>query len=159
MFFLQKDTSEMFHLVFSQKTRTRTKNFHQKDVGFAPNVIILITRLLRKSLWFLIHLEVQNLFLSDNWVDVFYESLDKKVHASRRGVDTKISFFSFMCQVPDCPKFPKKVNTFDLRRFSNSNFSQTTALTSSSKVSSKRLNFVLQRSISKSLIQINASEP
>ena len=62
-----------------------------------------------------------------------------------------------MCRVPDCPEVPNErylVST----RFSNSTFSETTALISSIKISIESFTFLEEHSNKKSLILILASE-
>ena len=79
-----------------------------------------------------------------------------KHHILEEDVIKKLSC-SFMCQVLHFPEFPKKGVNLDLARFSNSNFSDRTALISSNKVSIECLTFVEEHSFEKSLILILAS--
>ena len=136
--FLQKYKAQLIHLGPKKKSCKYTSVLHRKLDGFVLCVIILIVPNFRKVRSSLINLDFQTFFKETTALISSIRASTKNFTLVQEDWIKKPSFFILVSNSWPS-RFSRKTINLDLSRFSNSHFSENTALISSIKISIENL--------------------
>ena len=158
LFFLRKYKAQLFHIGLNQNICKDIRILPWEIGGFVPCFIIVKVRNFRKVLSFVRDLIFQTFFSATTGLICYIRAWMENFFLVKEGSFGKSVVFIHVSNRWSSRTFSeKKAVDLDFSRFSNSNFSESTALISSIKVSIESLVFVEEHSIRKLVILNPAS--
>ena len=135
-----------YHQALNRKLYVCQGAFYLKSMRFDPCVRIVIVSKFQKVLLLLVHLDIRTHASQLHFSFLRSSSLSETLQFYRK-ICLKKRLFSSLHQNAESPKIPRTAINTDLFRYSNSNFSVSTSLISSIKVSIESVRLVEEDSI------------